>query len=201
MNRFLLNVTTAIALLAAPTVATANDTLDVVAQFEIQAPEPSTSGYIFTRMGIAETLVNADANGNLTPGLATDWSVSEDGLSWTFTLRDGVTFHDGIAMTPGTVLNALEIARGKPGPLNGLPITGITAGEGAITVALSEPVGALPAYFAYFRYQILSPDSYGPDGAGVAIIGTGPYKITALEPPLSLDATACPSSNDLEQAA
>ena len=141
-------------------------------------------------MGIAETLVNADAGGNLTPGLSTDWSVSEDGLTWTFTLREGVTFHDGTAMTPETVLNSLEIARGKPGPLNDLPITGITEGDGAIVVLLSEPVGALPAYLAYFRYQILSPASYAPDGAGVAIIGTGPYKVTALEPPLSLDATA-----------
>ncbi len=190
MTKFLLNISTALALLAAPSVATANDTLDVVAQFEIQAPEPSTSGYIFTRMGIAETLVNADANGNLTPGLATGWSVSEDGLTWTFTLREGVTFHDGTEMTPETVLNALQIARGKPGPMNDLPIAGIAAGDGAITVALSEPVGALPAYLAYFRYQILSPASYGPDGAGVAIIGTGPYRITAMEPPLSLDATA-----------
>lgn len=192
MTKLLLNISTALALLAAPVAATANDTLDVVAQFEIQAPEPSTSGYIFTRMGIAETLVNADADGNLTPGLATDWSMSEDGLSWTFTLREGVTFHDGTAMTPETVLNALEIARGKPGPLNDLPITGLTEGDGAILVSLSEPVGALPAYLAYFRYQILSPASYGPDGAGVAIIGTGPYQITALEPPLSLDATAYP---------
>lgn len=62
MTKLLLNISTALALLAAPVAATANDTLDVVAQFEIQAPEPSTSGYIFTRMGIAETLVNADAD-------------------------------------------------------------------------------------------------------------------------------------------
>ena len=99
MTRFLLNIGTALAVLAAPTVAAANDTLDVVAQFEIQGPEPSTSGYIFTRMGIAETLVNADANGTLTPGLATGWQASKDGLTWTFTLRDDVTFHDGTAMT------------------------------------------------------------------------------------------------------
>ncbi|KJZ18531.1 ABC transporter substrate-binding protein [Loktanella sp. S4079] len=190
MTKFLLNMSTAIALAALPNLAAANDTLDVVAQFEIQAPEPATSGYIFTRMGIAETLVNADADGNLTAGLATAWATSEDRLSWTFTLRENVKFHDGTAMTPETVLNALEIARGKPGPLNDLPITAISAQDGAIVVTLSEPVGALPAYFAYFRYQILAPASYAPDGAGVAIIGTGPYQITQLEPPLSLDATA-----------
>ena len=190
MIRSLLATSAALALLAGPLTAQPDDTLDVVAQFEIQSPEPSTSGYIFTRMGIAETLVNADSQGNLTPGLATGWQVSEDGLTWSFTLRDGVVFHDGTPMTADTVLNALEIARAKPGPLNDLPITGIAAGDGTIDVTLSEPLAAFPAYLAYFRYQILAPDSYGPDGAGVAVIGTGPYRITAMEPPLSLDATA-----------
>ena len=75
-----------LAVLAAALITTASpvladDTLDVVAQFEIQSPEPSTSGYIFTRMGVAETLINADPEGALTPGLATEWATSEDGLS------------------------------------------------------------------------------------------------------------------------
>lgn len=190
MIRSLVSTVAAIALLTAPALAQSDTTLDVVAQFEIQAPEPSTSGYIFTRMGIAETLVNADAEGRLTPGLATAWAMSEDGLSWTFTLRDGVVFHDGTPMTAETVLGALEIARAKPGPLAGLPITGISAGDGEIAIALSEPLAALPAFLAEYRSQILAPASYGPDGAGVQIIGTGPYRITDLQPPLSLDATA-----------
>jgi peptide/nickel transport system substrate-binding protein len=190
MIKTLVSSVAAIALLTTPALAQADTTLDVVAQFEIQAPEPSTSGYIFTRMGIAETLVNADAEGRLTSGLATAWAMSQDGLSWTFALRDGVVFHDGTPMTSETVVNALEIARAKPGPLAGLPITAISAGEGEITVALSEPLAALPAFLAEYRSQILAPTSYGPDGAGVQIIGTGPYRITDLQPPLSLDATA-----------
>ncbi|WP_370268254.1 ABC transporter substrate-binding protein [Nioella sp.] len=190
MKRSLLATAALLALFVAPLPALANGTLDVVAQFEIQSPEPSTTGYIFTRMGIAETLVNADAQGRLTPGLATGWSVSEDGLSWTFTLREGVLFHDGSAMTADAVVNALEIARAKPGPLGSLPLTGIMAGEGSVTLTLSEPLAALPAFLAEFRTQILAPASYAADGTGVAVIGTGPYRITAMEPPLSLDAEA-----------
>lgn len=189
MIRSLFSATAVLALLSSPALAQADDTLDVVAQFEIQAPEPSTSGFIFTRMGVAETLVNTDPDGELTPGLATDWLVSDDGLTWTFTLRDGVIFHDGSAMTADTVAAALEIARAKPGPLKDLPITGIAAGDGALTITLSEPFAALPAFLAEYRSQILAPSSYAPDGAGVAIIGTGPYRITAMQPPLSLDAT------------
>lgn len=192
MIRSILTTTAVLAMLAGPALAQSGETLDVVAQFEIQSPEPSTSGYIFTRMGIAETLVNADADGQLTRGLATEWQVSGDGLSWTFVLREGVRFHDGTAMTADAVVNALDIARGKPSPLADLPIAGITAGEGEITVTLSEPLAALPAFLAEFRSQILAPASYGPDGAGARIIGTGPYRITSMEPPLSLDATAYP---------
>ncbi|GAA4229017.1 peptide/nickel transport system substrate-binding protein [Sagittula marina] len=167
-----------------------DDTLNVAAQYEIKGPEASTSGFVFTRMGLTETLVNADPDGRLTPGLATDWSSSEDGLNWTFTLREDVTFHDGTAMDAAAVVNALEIARAKPGPLNGLPITGITAAEGAVEITLSEPMAALPAYLAEFRAQILAPASYAEDGSGVAIIGTGPYMVTSMDAPLSLDATA-----------
>lgn len=192
MNRSLFMAIAGLIALAGPAAAKTDDRLDVVAPFEIQAPEPSTSGYVFTRMGIAETLVNADADGRLTPGLATAWQVSGDGLSWRFDLRPGVMFHDGTPMTAEAVVHALDIARAKPGTLADLPITGIAAGDGRVTVTLSESLVALPAFLAEFRAQVLAPASYGPDGAGVAIIGTGPYRITGMTPPLGLTAEAFP---------
>jgi peptide/nickel transport system substrate-binding protein len=170
--------------------AVADTVLDVVAPFEIQSAEPSTSGNIFTRMSISETLVDADSQGRLQPGLATEWAVSDDGLSWRFVLRQGVRFHDGSAMTAEAVVNALEIARAKPGPVGGLPIAAITAEEGVVVIALTEPRAALPAFLAESRAQILAPAAYGADGQAVTMIGTGPYRVTALTPPLSLRATA-----------
>ncbi|WP_071796722.1 ABC transporter substrate-binding protein [Natronohydrobacter thiooxidans] len=169
--------------------AFAESAINVAAPFEIQSAEPSTTGHIFTRMGIAETLVDADPQGRLLPGLATEWAVSDDGLTWHFILREAVSFHDGSAMTPEAVVNALEIARAKPGPLAGLPIVAITPEAGAVVITLTEPRAALPAYLAESRSQILAPAAYGADGQGLAVIGTGPYRVTALTPPLSMRAT------------
>ncbi|MDO6588251.1 hypothetical protein Q4543_22400 [Salipiger sp. 1_MG-2023] len=53
-----------------PALAQADGMLDIAAQFEIQTPEPPIGGYIFTRMGMVETLVNASHEDDLTPGLA-----------------------------------------------------------------------------------------------------------------------------------
>ncbi len=177
-------------LIAAAPPLFADDTLDVIAQFEIQSAEPSTSGYIFTRMGVAETLTNADPQGAIIPGLATEWSTSGDALAWTFAVRNGVTFHDGTAMTAEAVANAINIARAKPGPLAKTPVTGVEPGDATVVITLSEPFAALPAYLAHYSAQILAPAAYAADGAGVEVIGTGPYRITDLAPPLSLKAEA-----------
>ena len=61
--------------------------LKVVGQFELHSLDPSTSGGFFTRLQVAETLVDADPQGALQPGLATGWDASPDGLTWRFTLR------------------------------------------------------------------------------------------------------------------
>lgn len=176
-------------LLLSPAVV-ANDRLDVVAPFEIQSAEPSLSGHIFTRMGVAETLVDADPEGNLIPGLATNWQVTDDGLTWRFTLRENALFHDQTPVTADSVANALNIALTKPGPLSQLPITEIAADQNAVVLTLREPQAALPAYLAESRAQILAPAAYDENGRASQVIGTGPYRITRLAPPLTLEAEA-----------
>ena len=46
-----------------------------------------------------DTLVEPDISGKLVPALAESWTVSPDGLTWTFKLRPGVVFHNGQALT------------------------------------------------------------------------------------------------------
>lgn len=53
--------------------------------------------------GVLDSLVFQNADGTFSPWLASDWTVSEDGLAYTFTLRDDVVFHDGTAFDAETV--------------------------------------------------------------------------------------------------
>ncbi len=179
-------VLTLSAVLASPVLANDKDSLDIAAPFEIVSADPTTSGTLYTRMAIAETLVDVDLEGNLQAGLATLWESSSDGLRWTFTLRQGVRFHDGTEMTAEAVAGSLTWAWKKPGILKKSPITGIAAENGQLVVELSEPLSALPAFLAEYRSQILAPASYDEEGMAQFVIGTGPYKVTLLQPPSTL---------------
>jgi peptide/nickel transport system substrate-binding protein len=54
------------------------------------------------------TLITSSEERSVIPGIATEWGLSADGLAWTFTLREGVKFHDGSELTPEDVLWSLE---------------------------------------------------------------------------------------------
>ena len=68
---------------------------------------------------IFEGLVKPDENGNLAKAVASDYTISEDGLVYTFTLRDGIKFHNGNAVTVQDVKYSLERASGL---LDGIPL-------------------------------------------------------------------------------
>ena len=103
------------------------------------------------------------------PCLSTGGTASEDGLSWTFPLRSGVTFSDGSPLTAAEAAASLELARTSPLYSARLAdITGVEAGEGSVTVTLSRPNGALPALLDI-------PIVKETDGAP---LGTGPYVLT-----------------------
>ena len=166
----------------------ADDSIDVAGPFEIKGADPSLSGNIFLAMDVAETLVNTDQDGHLTPGLAASWAVENDGLVWRFKMQDGATFHDGTPADAAAAANALNIARAKPGLLQRAPIDAIEADGADLVVKLAEPFAALPAFLAEYRSQILAPASYGADGMATSVIGSGAYKITLLQAPGKMEA-------------
>jgi peptide/nickel transport system substrate-binding protein len=166
----------------APAPAADARTLRIVGPWEITSIDPLRAGYLFSRMEVVETLVDASDDGTLRPGLATSWTVSDDGRTWQFHLPSGVEFHDGSPLTAAAVVSALERARTEPGALAGAPITALQAGGDVVIVSLTAPFALLPALLSHSSTQILAPASF--DGGVVRrVIGTGPYRITSLEPP------------------
>lgn len=178
------------AALAALSTAVAAKPLKVVGPWEIAGVDPAQSGYVFSRLQVAETLVTADTSGRLVPALAAAWSVSDDGLVWRFTLRPDAVFHDGTPVTAEAATASLERARAGVGVLTQVPIAGI-AGDGRdVVIRLDKPFAALPAYLVNFSAIILAPSSYDDAGKVSRIVGSGPYKVKSLTPPLKLELEA-----------
>ena len=166
----------------------ADRVLKISAPWEITALDPSKAGYIFTRLEIAETLVTVDNAGALKPSLATSWEVSKDQLSWRFKLRPSAKFHDGTAVTAEAAVKSLERALAQPSVLRNAGVKKISAGAGEVVIELNKPFTALPAFLAHNSTQILGSASYAADGSVKAVIGSGPYKITQVQAPQSVQA-------------
>ena len=61
---------------------------------------------------VYDTLINIDLRGEPYPGLATEWSLADDGRTWTFTLAEGATWHDGTPLTSEDVKFTWEMIDG-----------------------------------------------------------------------------------------
>src|SRR6056297_3160574 len=107
---------------ATPVQAQSRSDVVVAAPWHVSGIDPASDGYTFQRMQVAETLVEADADGRLRPGLASAWQASGDGLVWRFTLREGVRFHDGTPLDAGVAAAALSRASQRPGILQTLGV-------------------------------------------------------------------------------
>lgn len=164
------------------------DTLRIVGPFEIHSLEPTATSGFFTRLEVAETLVTADVEGELVPGLAAEWTPSRGGRSWTFELVEDATFHDGTPVTPDAAVAALEVARSdEASPLAALPVEQVTATETGVRFDLTERNLTLPAVLTHYSAMILAPASYDDDGHVVELIGSGPYRVEQVELPGSIE--------------
>ena len=156
-------------------------------------PAKSFSTEAFYMANIYEGLVRVNAPGAdepFTPLLATDWSVSDDGLTWTFNLREGVTFHDGAALTADAVKRSIERAKEIGGAsFIWFPLDSVEAVDD-LTVQLNLSYAAPMELVLGSTYAawIVSPnalDAAAEDEnyfeAGVAA-GTGPYMLADYTP-------------------
>ncbi|WP_411036044.1 ABC transporter substrate-binding protein [Shinella sp. BYT-45] len=169
------------------------EALKIAGPWEIAGIDPAQTGYIFSRLQVAETLVTADRQGRLVPGLAESWNVSGDGLAWRFTLRRDALFHDGSPVTADAAAASLNRALAGVGVLSQAPVAGIESDGQDVVIRLEKPFSALPAYLVHFSTIVLAPSSFDAAGRVTGIVGTGPYKVKRLTPPARLEMEASES--------
>lgn len=127
---------------------------------------------------VFEGLTRFASDGAVVPGLAESWDISEDGLTYTFHLREGVTFHDGTDFTAEDAVFSLDRARAE-GSTNAQPslFAGIESVEAAddttLVVTLSDPNGSFLFNMAWGDAVMVAPES--ADNLETTPIGTGPF--------------------------
>jgi len=130
---------------------------------------------------VAETLVAYEpGTTNLAPCLATEWDISEDGLTYVFKIREGVKFHDGTELDAEAVKFSLDRARtlgGDPGFLLSDIDTIEVTGDYEVTIKLKAPCSPFLSKLAYTVGCIVSPAAYKADEKlETDVVATGPFK-------------------------
>lgn len=130
---------------------------------------------------IFEGLVKPDSDGNLIDAVAEKHSVSEDGKVYTFTLRDGVKFHDGSTVTAEdvqySIMRCADTSNGDPlvSAFSNIESVNIID-EKTIEVKL---IAADTEFLAYMTNAIIPKNNENTD---TNPIGTGPYKYVSRSP-------------------
>jgi peptide/nickel transport system substrate-binding protein len=137
---------------------------------------------------VLEGLTTYDDDLNLQPHLAESWEQSEDGLTWTFRLREGVMFHNGREMTAEDVKWSFErlidpaTGAGNAGRV-GPPETEIEViDDNTVAITHPEPFGIFPQSLGFDKSTgIVAMESLEDDGTISIPIGTGPFEIAEVE--------------------
>lgn len=157
--------------------ATTHDTLSISGPFEFNSQDLSKDGFVFSRLQVVESLVGINDDAEPYPLLAQSWQQSDDGLSWTFTLRPNVHFHDGTLLSAQAAAQSLNIALAKPGVIRQVPIQSISALNDRVVITLDRPYRALPSVLAHYSTAIIAPSSMDASGKVIQLQGTGPCQI------------------------
>ena len=144
----------------------------------------SDDAFKLSRWSTGETLVQLNEDVEIDPMLASEWEQTDD-LTWVFTLREDVTFHDGTPLDADAVLNTLQqaaTATTPPRALNGVQISSEKTGDYEVTITTDVPDPLLPNRLASPQLSILSAAAYLDDGTITPVgTGTGPFELVNVE--------------------
>ena len=169
------------ALAVAPAVAKTTVSLGMQQEPTVLDPTVDATAAINVMLAnqVYESLATQAQTGEIIPQLAASWTVSEDGLNYVFTLREGVTFHDGAPMTADTVRFSFERAKaeGSENPRR-VWFEAIESIETPDPLTVEITLKAADSFFLWSLAQgpasIVHPDSV--ENNVTAPVGTGPWK-------------------------
>ena len=143
----------------------------------------SDDAFKLSRWSTAETLVVLDPDGEAQPALSTEWSQVDD-LTWRFTIRAEVRFHDGTDLTAeqaAAALTAATQAAPKPRILDGVELTAEADGDDVV-VTTGEPDPLVPQRLSSPQLAILAESAYQEDGQVDPVgTGTGPFELVDVD--------------------
>lgn len=143
----------------------------------------SDDAFKLSRWSASETLVVLDELGEALPGLASEWERADE-LTWRFTIRDGVTFHNGQPLAPESVANSLQHAiDATPVPriLDGVELTVRAEGEHGVILTTGEPDPLLPHRLSSPQLAIFDAAAYTENGVNPVGTATGPFEIVDVD--------------------
>ncbi|WP_241255644.1 ABC transporter substrate-binding protein, partial [Candidatus Protofrankia californiensis] len=146
-----------------------------------------------TLRAVYDSLVYQKADGTFEPWLAKSWEISDDGLRYSFVLRDDVTFHDGTAFNAQAVkvnfdhiVDPATKSRNSKTLLGPYDRTEVT-GDFTVVVHLKSPysplLGALSStYLSFHSPAVLRANPADIASGGKFLVGTGPFVSSSLTP-------------------
>ncbi|MDQ2089617.1 ABC transporter substrate-binding protein [Marimonas arenosa] len=160
---------------------------DIVVAMQLEPPhlDPTSAaaGAIDSVLysNVFEGLTRFGPDGSVNPGLAKSWDISDDGLTYTFHLNEGVTFHDGTAMDAEDVKFSLDRARAEDSANAQKALFSAIADvevvdPATVKVMLSEPNGNFLFNMAWGDAVIVAPESI--ENIKQMPVGTGAFKFT-----------------------
>ncbi len=133
-----------------------------------------------------DRLVHLDAESNPIPGLAESWEYGADGMTLTFHLRQGVTFHDGTAFDAAAVKANIERAKTVEGSVVTAdlePIASVDVVDPAtVQLNLTAPNAALLGILSDRAGAMVSPAAFDKPDLDRAPVGTGMYTVSDYRP-------------------
>ncbi|MEG8977291.1 nickel ABC transporter substrate-binding protein [Priestia megaterium] len=153
--------------------------LTFVSNFPSDTLDPQLN-YTTVRAGIAETLVKVNEQLQIEPWLSKKWKTEDDGTTWVFEIRDGITFQNGKDLNAEAVKHSLErTIKESEAMKSALKIKEMKASGQILTITTTEPLATLPSELVHPNTAIIDVDA--PDTKSKPV-GTGPFKVASFKP-------------------